>query len=183
MNITYVASTMIAGLIMISLVMLNVRIARNSGEQTLYNMAKIQTEMVAEYVAMDFRTMGYGISGPAILVADTARIRFRVHYEGDPDPTVIEWYFAVDSTLAYPNPDIRPLYRSDASGTVQVGTGITRFTLNYLDVERNLLNPAILDFSQVHQIRLELMAESTEGFGDIFPRAFWSGEFTPVNIQ
>ena len=184
MNIGYVASTMIAGIILLSLVTLNLRVSQNSGEQTLYNMAKIQADMIAEYVENDLRSIGYGIQGTPIVEADSNSIRFLVHFEGDEDPTEISWTFLADSTSTYQNPAIRPLNRTENSDVHNIGVGVTRFRLVYLDQNREVLNPLSMDISQIRQIRISLITESTQGYGeDRFGRASWTAEITPYNLH
>lgn len=189
MNIGYLASTIIAGIMLISLVTLNLRVSQNSGEQTLYQAAKTQADMLSDYFTHDLRSMGYRIAGQSpILEADENRIRYLVHFEGDENPTEISWTFAPDSTTSYSNPDIRPLYRSQNGDEMQVGVGVTRFDLEYLDQNRDVLDPATFSdpaqIERIRQIRLNLVVESTQGYGpDRYGRSFWTGEIRPHNLH
>ncbi len=185
MNIGYVASTIIAGIIMISVVALNMRISQNSGEQTLYSMANTNANMLAEFFRHDLRSMGYGIEGGSpVLEAGSNHIRFQVHFEGQAEPTEITWSFEPDSSTSYRNPAIRPLYRIVNGEVDQVGVGITGFGLEYLDSNRNILDPATAPLTEIRQIRLNLVVESTEGYGDgRYGRSTWTGEITPYNLN
>lgn len=183
MNIGYVTSTMIAGILMLSLIALNLRVSRDSAEKTLYGMARTQSDLLVEMFTEDVRAMGYGMAGAfPILEANTQSIRFQITYEGDSDPTVIRWYFAADSSVSWGNPDVRPLYRFINGQPDEIGTGVTRFNLEYLDQARNLIDPST-HMSDIRQIRLELLVESTERFeADRIIGAYWTGEFTPYHL-
>ena len=203
MNLGYVISTIIAGMVLLSLIALNSRIIRGSGEQTLYTMAKIESDMIVDYVKDDMRSMGYGIDTTAISIAEPNRIQFLVHFEGQPDQRVIDWFFDDDEAFVPTgrNPNARPLYRRDVTGAADpgfdpseipvqtIGSGVVRFELVYLDSRRevigapgNPLSPAELEF--ICQIRLEMIVESPESY-DLtrFERSTWSGEMTPFNLN
>ena len=198
MNLGYIISTIIASLILLSLVGLNSRIMRSSGEQTLYTMAKIQSDMVVDYLQDDMRSMGYQIDNAAITLADSNRIRFLVRFEGNAEATAIDWWFDADAAATGRNPNVRPLYRRisvhDADpnydpatdpGTDAVGTGVVEFHLEYLDADREIIEIADVNsqLDNVRQIRLNLITESLESYeANRFNRSTWSGEFTPFNL-
>ncbi len=198
MNLGYVISTIIASLILLSLVGLNSRIMRSSGEQTLYTMAKIQSDMIVDYLQDDVRSMGYGINNVAITLADSNRIRFLVHFEGAAEASAIDWWFDTDAPATGRNPDVRPLYRrfsahgadpnydpaTDAN-TVSVGVGVVEFRLEYLDADREIIEIENVNsqLGNIRQIRLNLITESLESYeGRRFNRSTWRGEFTPFNL-
>jgi len=201
MNLGYVISTIIAGLVLLSLIALNSRIVRGSGEQTLYTMAKIESDMIVDYVKEDMRSMGYGIDITAITIADPNRIQFLVHFEGQPDRRVIDWFFDNTGPSADRNTNTRPLYRRAVSGvadpgfdpsgiTVQsVGSGVVHYQLVYLNSRREEIeDPGVpispSDLEYICQIRLELIVESLESYDiERFERSFWSGEVTPFNLN
>lgn len=185
MNIGYLASSIIAGIFLISLVALNLRVTRSSGEQTLYNMAKIQADLAVELATHDLRATGYGVLGTfPIQEADSNHIRFLVHFEGDEDPTEIEWKFDTEGTTSHANPSIRPLYRIVDGDQMAIGSGITQFDMEYIDANRQVIEPDPATISQIRQVRLELTAESTEGYGDgRYGRSLRTTEITLLNLH
>ncbi|MBP3191904.1 hypothetical protein [Natronogracilivirga saccharolytica] len=185
MNPGYIISTIIAGLVLLSLIALNARIMQSGGEQTLYNMTKIQTDLASDLIAHDFRSMGYGIQDSfAVTAADTNRIRFLTHFEGDENPTEIEWYFDQSEDSPYENPDIRPLRRLVNGDEEVVIQGVTRFHLEFYDSQRQPVDPQAGPMSDIRQIRVELFTESRERFSNNrFERSTWTGELTPFNLN
>ncbi len=185
MNIGYIASTIIAGIFLISLIALNLRVSQNSGEQTLYIMAKIQNELVVDMFKHDLRSMGYRIdSGSPIVAATTDSLKFQVHFEGNENPTEIGWKFDSDSGSSNANSNTRSLYRTVNGEEERISSVVSRFELEYLNADREVLNPVMIPVSQIHQIRLTLVTESTEGYGnEKFGRSFWTGELSPHNLN
>ena len=194
MNLGYVISTIIASLVLLSLVALNSRIIRGSGEQTLYTMAKIESDMIMDYVKDDMRSMGYGIETTAITIADPNRIQFLVHFEGQAEQRVIDWFFDDTGPSAGRNPNTRPLYRRtglDPSAlTVEnIGSGVVSFELTYLDSKREVIGTPGDPLSSgerelICQIQMELIVESLDSYDlNRFERSTWSGEVTPFNLN
>lgn len=200
MNLGYVISTFIASLVLLSLVALNSRIVRGSGEQTLYTMAKIQSDMVVDYLKDDMRSMGYRMDGNAITFADTNRIRFHVRFEGDESPTAIDWWFNTEADAVGQNSNIRPLYRKQVlvndptevvsdfvidSDAISIATGIVEFHLEYLDSSREVIDDPQNQLENIRQIRLRMIVENLESYDsrNQYVRSTWRGEITPFNLN
>jgi len=186
MNLGYIISTIIASLILLSLVGLNSRIMRSSGEQTLYTMAKIQSDMVLDYVKDDMRSMGYRIETTnPITLADENRIRFLVHFENRVDTTSIEWHFAETPVGSGRNPNVRPLYRIENGGDeIAIGSGIVDFRLVYLNSARDTLTAPVSNPGEIRHIGLEVITESLDSYdANRFERSTWSGVITPFNLR
>ena len=201
MNLGYVISSIIAALLLLSLVALNSRIVQGSGEQTLYAMAKIESDMIVDLLKEDMRAMGYRVDDAPIITADENRIRFLVRFEGNVNETVIDWWFNPPNAQSFGrNPNVRPLYRRvslydeatddpnyDPAAVQEaelIASGVAQFRLEYLDGQRvEIANPETL-LDNIRQIRLDLIVESLDSY-DIsrFERATWVGEFTPFNLR
>jgi len=204
MNLGYVISTIIASLVLLSLVALNSRIVRGSGEQTLYTMAKIQSDMVVDYVKDDMRSMGYRVDGNAIVYADANCIRFLVRFEGDESPTAIDWWFNSGADPIGQNDNIRPLYRRQVTydsgddpdvtvgcdfasdpDAVSIATGIVEFEFVYLDDQRQPVTDPQNQLDNIRQIQLSMIVENMESYGNRnqYVRSTWRGEITPFNLN
>ena len=204
MNLGYVISTLIASLVLLSLVALNSRIVRGSGEQTLYTMAKIQSDMVVDYVKDDMRNMGYRVDGNAIVYADTNCIRFLVQFEGDESPTAIDWWFNTGADPVGQNNNVRPLYRRQTTydladnpvvgvgcdfasepDAVSIATGIVEFELEYLDDQREPVTDLENQLDSIRQIRLSMIVENPDSYArrNQYVRSTWQGEITPFNLR
>lgn len=201
MNLGYITSTIIASLVLLSLVALNSRIMRGSGEQTLYTMTKTQSDMIVDYVKEDMRTMGYGVDTTAITIAEPTRIQFLAHDNPIPNLRAIDWVFDEGTPVAGRNPNVSPLFRRQVLGSADpifdpendasienVGTGVVRFRFEYLNSNRVAIlpgDPLPADtLGYVCQIGLEMIVESLESYDlDRFERSVWSGDITPFNLN
>lgn len=185
MNLGYVISVSIASVILLMVAALNMRVARSSGEQSLYTMAISQSELVSEFIVYDLRQMGYGVEGTfPITSADSLHIRYIVHFDGDEDPTEIEWKFDPIQSPAKGNPALRPLYRIVDGDDLRISTAITSFRLTYLDGQRQPIATEIQGLSGIRQIRIEFVTESMESYsGTRFVTTTWTGEVTPFNLN
>jgi len=203
MNLGYAISTIIAGLVLLSLVALNSRIIQGSGEQTLYTMAKTHSDMIVDYIKEDLRTIGYGVDSTAITIASPNRIQFLAHADPLPNLRIIDWVFDEDTQLSARNINVSPLYRRQNVGTPNtafdplgdtsiedIGIGVVRFNLQYLDSNREVIEPessGTIDSSQLElicQIEVELIVESLDSYdANRFERSTWSGEITPFNLN
>ena len=202
MNLGYVISSIIAALLLLSLVALNSRIVQGSGEQTLYAMAKIESDMIVDILKEDMRAMGYRVGDTPIVTANENRIRFLVRFEGNDNITAIDWWFNPDPNAEsmVRNPNARPLYRRvslydpdnddpfyDPAAVQEaelIASGVARFRLEYLDGQRIVINNPETQLDNIRQVRLDLIVESLDSY-DIsrFERATWVGEFTPFNLR
>ena len=185
MNPGYVISVSIAGVILLMVAVLNHRVSRSSGEQTLYTMVQSQSDLVSEFISHDLRQMGYGVDGTfPITSADSLHIRYLVHFDGDEDPTEIEWKFDPDPVPAKGNPELRPIYRIVDGDELHISTAITSFRLTYLDGQRQPIATEIQGLSGIRQIRIEFVTESRETYsGGRFMTSTWTGEVTPFNLN
>ncbi|MDG5768203.1 hypothetical protein QA596_12120 [Balneolales bacterium ANBcel1] len=184
MNLGYIISSIISGLIMLSLLALNHHVSRTGGEQTMYRMADIRAELVLELIAEDFRAMGYRVESAPVVAADSHQIRFRAHFEGDEDPTEIRWQFDQGAMVSPDNPSISPLYRIVDGNQQMVSAGVTRFRLEYLDEHRQTFEPDPATYDEIRQIRLELVTESAEGYDNRhFGRSSRTTEITPLHLH
>ncbi len=202
MNFGYVISTIIAGLILLSLVGLNSRLIRGSGEHTLYTTAKIQSDMIVDYIKDDMRRIGYQVADNPIVYADENRIRFLVTQdEITPVVQVIDWWFYEDAGSNSRNPNVRPLFRRESiydpsedpifdptleATAVEIGVGVVDFSIEYLDSQRQELvigDPATPP-TTIRQIGLNILVESLDSYDpNRFERSHWQGEITPRNLR
>lgn len=198
MNIGYVISTIIAGMILVSLVALNSRIVRGSGEHTLYTMAKIQSDMIADYIKDDMRRMGYRIPGNSIILAEDNRIRFLVtRGEGiNPEVRIIDWWLVEPAAENSRNPNVWPLYRReslydpatdndsfDSATFVEIGVGVVDFAMEYFATDGTPINDPVTEINNIRHIQLNIRVESMDSYDpDRFEGSIWQGEITPMHL-
>ncbi|MCH8494624.1 MAG: hypothetical protein LAT57_03210 [Balneolales bacterium] len=179
MNVGLVTGFVIGGMLLLSLMVLNNRIAQNSGQTALTQMTKETMTTVSEMVSTDIRRIGQGIAAAPITHASENRIVFLSAVDGI-NPATVEWLYDPNEELpGSQNPNDRMLYRIVNNDTTRIPLGVTQFNFTYFDEDHAIT--AVLD--QIRRIRVEVMVESQAGYGNEFSRSFWESEITPRAIQ
>jgi hypothetical protein len=212
MNIGIVTSYIIAGMILLGIAMMNIRVQNSSAELTISQTLREQVVNITEMLNDDLPNMGYDVNrttlqnddvGNRILAhAQTNRIVFFRNLNGDPTqtPDRITWEL-IDDNPSSGNPNIKTLARivqfnnSGAPDTTKIRTGVTEFELRYYDtvgapLGSNMSPPGsgsgLSDVKQIHVI-LEVQSREpvfTRATGDgRFVRSVWEKRFTPPNLN
>lgn len=170
MNLGIVGSTIIGGMLILSIITLNLRVSQHSGENTLYHTAKMQTDVLAEVMSFDLRQVGYKVDGPKITAADSAMFAFNTTNIIDGNPELIAWHF--DSGF---------LSREVNGDEVTMSSGVTEFEFVYYDST----GAPTITLNNIRQIKVSLITESAVRFGnrDTNPSSAWEAVFTPRNLN
>ena len=212
MNIGMVTSYVIAGMLLLGIAMMNIRVQTSSAELTISQMVREYVVNITDMLDDDIPNMGYHVdrttadvtsTGNRILVeADSSKISFFRNLTDDPTrtPDLITWELKQDTVFAG-NPDIKTLTRSiqfQSSGTPDVNDiqlGVTNFEIRYYNtvgaaLGSNMATPlSAAQMASVEQIYIVLEVQSREpvyerATGDgRFVRTVWEKRYTPINLQ
>jgi hypothetical protein len=212
MNIGIVTSYIIAGMIILGIAMMNIRVQNSSAELTISQMLREYVVNITEMLNDDLPNMGYDVNrttldndevGNKILTyANSNRIQFYRNLSSDPTrtPDRITWELFDDNPVSG-NPNIKTLARivefesTGAPDTTKIRVGVTEFELRYYStvgapLSSNMSPPASgSSLSDVRQIHVILEVQSiepvyTRATGDgRFVRSVWEKRFTPMNLN
>ena len=212
MNIGMVTSYVIAGMLLLGIAMMNIRVQNSSAELTISQIVREHVVNITDMLNDDIPNMGYHVdrttadddsTGNRILVeADSSKISFFRNLTDDPTrtPDFITWELKQD-TVFTGNPDIKTLTRSvqfQSTGTPDendIQVGVTNFEIRYYDtvgapIGSNMSTPlSAAQLSSVRQVYIILEVQSREpvyerATGDgRFVRTVWEKRFTPMNLQ
>lgn len=180
MNVGWITSSIIAGILTISLVALTSRVYQSSGTQTLYHAAKLNANTISEIITHDLRKAGNRGAGDPILYADENEIRFQAVLERDAEPVEVIWRY-------HPDDPLESIMNSDAHHLERVVDGeqqslshmvVTDFQLTYYDENGQ---ETIIE-SEIRRIHVKLRTESSVPYGDHYPMAVWESSVTPRNL-
>lgn len=207
MNIGLITSYIIAGIILISLLMMNMRVSTSSAEITLSHITREKTLAITDLLYYDIPNMGYdrfGTTPDVITIADSSTIQFyrKIDRNTTGDPELITWELTDQPIPETPNPDDRVLLRKVEVGGVEEVTeirqGVTRFRLWYFDEHGLSSLPADGQFlatpvsavlrDSIKQIYIALELQSEEPIrinenNERFVRAAWEKRFSPNNLE
>jgi hypothetical protein len=207
MNTGLLTSYIIAGIILISLMMMNIRVSTSSAEITLTHLTREKALSVTELLYYDIPNMGYdqlNTTPEIITIADSNKIQFyrRIDPESPGDPDLITWELTDTAIPETENPNDKVLIRTvEKGGNVEITKirqGVTRFQLWYFD-EQGLstlpedgeflstpVSSANLDDIKQVYIALELQsAEPLRNNSDNlhYIRSAWEKRFSPNNLN
>lgn len=212
MNIGMVTSYVIAGMLLLGIAMMNIRVQNSSAELTISQMVREYVVNITDMLNDDIPNMGYHVdrttadvssTGNRILVeADSSKISFYRNLTDDPTrtPDFITWELKQD-TVFTGNPDIKTLVRSvqfqstGAPDENEIQLGVTNFEIRYYNsvgapLGSNMATPlSAAQMADVEQIYIVLEVQSREpvferATGDgRFVRTVWEKRFTPMNLQ
>jgi hypothetical protein len=179
MNINIVTGFVVGGMLLLSLLVLNYRVSRNSGMVTLTEMTRQQMDAIARTADADLRRIGQAGGGFPITHASANRLVFVTSFDGLSASTV-EWHYDTNDPVAdSPNPDDHMLYRIADGDSTKIRMGVTDFTFSYFNAAGN--PTAVL--TDIRRIRLQVIVESEGAFGDEYARSYWETEISPRRLQ
>jgi hypothetical protein len=167
MNSGIIASFVIGGLLLLSILFMNMNVSRSSSELTMRQMTQINVSAVSEILTYDMDKIGYDrfgkINNP-ITFADSNKIVFKSNIDKMGSAETVEWHFDSSTQVASSsNIDIHPLNRSVDGDKTEINVGVSSFKLTYFD--KNLNPTATLD--EIRHIKVEMVISSKEQLGKI----------------
>ena len=160
MNLGIVTSYIIAGVIILGIVSMNLRVQNSGAELTISQMNRQYVSDITDMLNDDLSNMGYNVNDVTrdqngdrrvLVCAHQNRIRFyRNLCETDVEcsnedrlPEKIEWHFLLEDEISATNPDHRTLRRTvttfDPDGTeagieeTDINVGVTQFNIQYYE--------------------------------------------------
>jgi hypothetical protein len=178
-----IGSFVFGSLLALNVMRLNADMAERSYKGLLGYGVQYQAAALAQVVEEDLRKMGYGVSGTAIVQADSAQLRFLADLEADGQVDTLHYYRGgTDEAAETSNPEDCVLYRAQSGqATQELRLGVTRFALSYFDAEGDSLALPVT-LAEVRRIRLDLTVESAEPYDTTYAQAFIQLRVRPKNL-
>ena len=183
MNLSIVGSFIIGGLLMLSIIYVNVRVTTHSGQETMQLMAKTNVDVISQVLTFDLRKIGYG-NGAEITSATNTSISFSTDLNNDGNVIPVSWQFTPSGTL--------PTDTDPGAGTlVRLVNGVsedfssmivTRFEFQYiLEDGSEVSSTASVD--QIRKIRANVICNTEFSYDGVFGASAWQNVITPININ
>lgn len=198
MNLGLVTSFIVGGVIMISILAMNMSVSQSSVELTLNQMNKVKLNDVAEIISHDIPKIGYNrkeLTPVLIEEADSNIIVFYSNIDNSLDESVerITWQLTDQEVASTDNPNDFRLMREVDGVQNFIDLGVTRFRLSYYSTAGGDTPMALpvtgSDLNDIKQIRVEVMVESAmpmnhnvQSTGDYLKSA-WEKRFSPINLR
>lgn len=193
MNIGITTSFIIGGLLLLSILHMNITVSNNSMQTTMQMTSKNYTKAISETISADVQRMGFQVSGEeirdVILKAESDEIQFKTDLNDDGSVETITWEMTSDEFSKSSNPNDYELVRTGpvkAGGPVDAKSvfPVVSFEVTYFDT-RNQPTSTIED---IDQIGIEIVTESPEavtinGGNKNYGRSFWQRTFVPPSLH
>jgi len=175
-------STIVGGILMLSLFRINDTAVENAYTGNGELMAQTSLATIVQILEYDFRKIGYcadwnKIPNPsqAIISADSTQIKFLTDVDFDGTVDSIRYYLGPTSELTNsPNPRDRYLYRVvNTEAPVGVNLGVTQFRLNFFNVIGNKLNFPISQPGEIYTMQIDITVEDVDAYNKQYSTAFW----------
>lgn len=201
MNVGLVTSYIIGGIIMLSIIMMNISVSKSSNELTITQMTRAKASEVSKLIAHDLQKMGYNRTSKTpntLITAERNKIAFKSNIDNDAGGNVetITWELTSDDIPATKNPNDVVLRRTVDGDITDIEVGVVGFNIGYFDnygmkIEDTLSTPIVgpAALNEVKQIYIQVMLESPE---KIYNRAdgdgkyilsVWEKRFSPPNLE
>lgn len=180
-----IGAALLVGMLMLTILNVNI----NMTVETYKSASEFhtQTEMIqlARIMEFDIYKMGYAVSKPAVVAADTSHLKFRANLQdvaGARDS--IEYILGTPVTTSV-NPKDRHLLRVENITHVSISYSVTKFFLTYYDADDSVMatpvTGAMLD--SIRAIKVYLALESPQPFDSSYAGAFYEKIIYPRNLQ
>lgn len=195
MNTNLVTSYIVGGLVLISIMTMNVNLMQSSNSLTMRQMTQQYSDGTTALFKHDLLKMGYqptaSITDP-ILKATENHLVFKGDIDKSGSAETVEWFLDLQSPVtATENPNDYKLARKVDGVRSDINLGITQLRFTYLDANRDTLAAPITaqaDRNQIKYINVELRLSSKVGFerGNKtrdYIHTVWDKTFSPVNLN
>jgi len=206
MNLGIVTSYIVAGVILISIASMNIRISSSNAELTITQIMREHVRNITDILNEDLPNMGYNVdekTDPVLIYANRNRIIFLRNIHNDPaiEPSEITWVFESDVKPSGSKNGLHGtlmrIVKTDGfePDTTRIKSGVTKFNMFYYDrhglrKSEHMSPPASgSSLSTVKQVYLELELQSNEKISGRaandgrYVRSVWEKRFSPGNLE
>lgn len=206
MNIGLTTSFIIGGILLISLLSMNMSLSNSSVELTMTQVSRERASGIKELLNHDLLKIGYNRTektSPMLVAADDNMIQFRSNIDNSTDGSVelVTWEFTSTPLDHTPNPNDYMLMRTvkniDTGAEVQtpIKSGVTKFNIKYLDeygepVSGYMATPlSSTQMQSVKQLYITMELQSghkvfqNKGATGRYVRTIWEKRYSPSNLE
>lgn len=143
MNLGFVTSFLVSGILMISIVSLNTRMAESSADLTMRYIIEERAQTIEQMVDNDFPRIGNDVHTTINSPIEDARenlIKFKSNLDNSGDVETVVWKYTDNEVEGSQNPDDYVLYREVDGVSKTFARGVTDFTITYVDGQQDTLS-------------------------------------------
>jgi len=179
MNFGLTASFISGGILLISLLSLQLNLFRNSTQSTLSLMSMNNVEAITEVIDHDLTKVGYDVTSDVITFADANQITFLSDINNDGTTNTVTWQFdPAQPDTDTPNPNDRQLQRTVDGNTITFPLNVTSFSLEY----KTKRGTSTTDPDSICRIHVEIICQAPDRYHGRYAEAVWEKTYIPINF-
>lgn len=191
MNIGIITSTIIGGILLISILSFTRVVNTHSLESTLGSINQNRLNEVVEIISNDFDKIGFKAPVHSIKSISSTDFRFvgDIYDNDDLDTTTVRWFWDLsDPVLDTENPNDFYLKRTGPIGTSTVGESripVSYFNINYFAADGSTTTNKVV----IKHVEVEIIIESADPYQtnpsgeELYYRSAWKRVFIPSNLN
>lgn len=204
MNAGIITSYIIAGIILISMLMMNIRVQNSSAEITLTQITREKVSVITDMIYDDFPNMGFDtkdITPKIITTADSSLIKFYRNIDRSGSVELVTWQLLDAPVTETTNPNdrilLRKVLKNGVESQTEIKLGVTRFRVWYFDEHGLSTLPEDGEFlstpvgaslrDSIKQVYIALELQSPEpimeGGQPRYIRSVWEKRYSPSNLD
>lgn len=198
MNVGIVTSFIVGGLLIISILTLNVQMSKFGNTSTMDIVTKGKMETLTTLLSNDFKKIGQDLPGnvkPFVtLRSDRVKFRADTYFDDNRPFSMITWDYKTNKGYSdSSNPNDYLLTRDDnipgEGGNSTQEFAVTFFEIAYLDQNGDPVTGLPANQGLIRKILVKIVCESEEPITykkngeEVYSRVMWSKTFYPENLQ
>lgn len=179
MNIGIVTSTVISGILLISILALNSRVSQKSDYTVMNQITKSNLNSVTDFIEYDVKKVGYSAAEPEVQTANATNFTFHADIDDDGVVDQVTWRLTNNDVTSTANPNDKVLERIKNGNVTDITLGVTDFDLTYFTKDNSQTTTA----SEVESIQVFLEVQSPAPVDEEYVTTSWQKRFFPWNLQ
>lgn len=191
MNIGLTTSFIVAGILLLSILTMNMNLSQSSTQLTMRQITETKSNTINEILGKDIPNIGYKEMGALphpIQDAQEGKIEFEGDIDNDGTKEIVIWeYNSSDNTLT-----------RDVNGTETTFKNVSNFEIEYFDSNKNPISPSLIstllggaqsERDKIRFIDISYTLQSKEKVGGLgssdpkYIKVTWQKQFTPLNLR
>lgn len=180
-----IGAALLVGMLMLTILSVNMNMTLETYKSA--SEFHTQTEMIqlARIMEFDIYKMGYNVSKPCVIAADTSHLKFRANLQDIPGARDSVEYVLGTAVTTSQNPRDKHLLRVENITHVSISYSVTRFVLTYYNARDSVIPTPIVGnmLDSIRAIKVYLALESPQPFDSSYAGAFYEKIIYPRNLQ
>jgi hypothetical protein len=178
-------ASVLIGMLMVTILNVNVNMSLETYKSASEFHTQTELIQLARIMEFDLYKIGYAVTKPAVVIADTGRLKFRANLSNAPGNRDSVEYLLGTPVTTSANPRDKHLLRVENVTEVSISYSVTRFRLSYYDVDDSVMTTPITGarLDSIRSIRIMLSLESPQPYDSSYAGAHYEKLIFPRNLQ